>query len=238
MFLNSDFFKYDEQSIMFEDIAAYYHQETKHFTNGIYEGTNLRLTLKLKNRVKPYTIEINGNQEQKYKAIITLSQAIASYRTKKILEAIESQIPVVFESLNGLKIEYRNNEFLLSDTPVKAVLEKNILYFECKDGKKEKIYADTISDIACLMQLLSTKNYFRNNTRQIEQKNRRLYIVFMIFLVLFGLNGFFELCCMKFLFVDVISTLSMILLGVVVFTAPMYLLVARANAKKTEKEYE
>lgn len=58
----SDYFKDDEKIIKFEDIKAFYYQETKQFTNSVYEGNELKFILYLQNQTKPYIIKIDSNK--------------------------------------------------------------------------------------------------------------------------------------------------------------------------------
>ena len=55
-------------------------------------------------------------------------------------------------------------------------------------------------------------------------------------LLIFGLNGYFEICYMDNDFVDIISSLSMVMLGVVIFTSPVFFLARKWNDKKIQEE--
>jgi hypothetical protein len=116
----SDYFKDDEQIIRFEDIISYYHQETAQFTNSVYEGTELKFTLYLKNQTKPYIIKIDSNKKEKYSKIYNLSYTISSFRARNILKELEEKRVVEFMTLNdfklllskenSLKVEYLDNK--------------------------------------------------------------------------------------------------------------------------------
>ena len=58
----------------------------------------------------------------------------------------------------------------------------------------------------------------------------------MFLLIIFGLNGYFEFCCMDNDFIDIVSSLSMILLGVVILTSPIFWLLAKWNERKIKDE--
>lgn len=262
MFLNSDtlknrtvsysngneFFKDDELVIRFEDIFAYYHQETAHIINGVYEGTKLRFTLKLQNEPKPYTIEIDSNKEEKHKNIYTLSYAIASFRAKKIEDAIKNNQIVEFESLQNFTLQYSSSGLNLTYTDkkshylpfeiIKIQLQKNILKFEGSNKRDEQCYANVVSDSAVFLKLIEKLPIFSDETNTIKTKETKLYFIFMGIVTVFGLNGFFEVCCMKNDILEILSTLSMILLGIVIITSPFYWIADKFNQKKLKKEFK
>lgn len=242
----NDYFKDDENIIKFEDIIAFYHKETMQLTNSVYEGNELKFTLYLKNQTKPYIIKIDSNKKDKYKQIYNLSYEIANFRAKDILKVFEEK-SIEFQTLNDfklilskeniLKIEYLNNKNHYEPFTVKSVkMQKNLLVFESENGRKESVFANNISDIALFLQLISKEAYFFDESQNIYQKEKKLYFFMMGLLVVFGLNGYFEFCCMENDFVDIVSSLSMILLGVVVLTSPVFWFVKKWNDKKMEEE--
>ncbi|MDZ7819482.1 MAG: hypothetical protein U5K55_13155 [Aliarcobacter sp.] len=227
MFLNSDtikkrvisfeeetsYFKDDETIIKFEDIIAFYHQETMQLTNSVYEGTKLKFTLFLKNQIKPYIIEIDSNKKEKYKQIYNLSYEIASFRTKNILKEFEEKETIEFLTLNDfkfilskdnfLKLEYLGNKSHYEPFVVhKVKMQKNFLLFESENERKESVFANNISDIALFLKLISKVNYFEDESQKIYKKEKKLYFFMMSLLVIFGLNGYFELCCMDNDFIE------------------------------------
>ena len=243
----SDYFKDDESIIKFEDITAFYHQETVQVTNSVYEGTKLKFTLFLKNQIKPYIIEIDSNKKEKYSKIYNLSCEIATFRAKNILEEFEEKKVVEFGTLNdfklvlsknnSLKLEYLENKSLYEPFVVhKVKMQKNLLIFQAQNKRQETISANSISDIVLFLQLISTLNYFIDESQKIYKKEKKLYFIMMGLLVVFGLNGYFEICCMDNDFIDVVSSLSMILLGVVIFTSPVFWFARKWNDKKMEEE--
>jgi hypothetical protein len=243
----SDYFKDDENIIKFGDIISYYHQETKQFTNSVYEGNELNFTLFLKNQTKPYIIKIDSNKKDKYKQIYNLSHEIASFRSKNILKEFEENKFVEFGTLNDfklilskeniLKIKYLNNKNHYEPFVVyKVKIQKNLLILESENGRKESIFANNISDIALFLELISKESYFFDESQKIYKKEKKLYFFMIGLLVVFGLNGYFEFCCMENDFIDVVSSLSMILLGVVVLTSPVFWFVRKWNDKKMEEE--
>lgn len=243
----SDYFKDDESIIKFEDITAFYHQETVQVTNSVYEGTKLKFTLFLKNQIKPYIIEIDSNKKDKYTQIYNLSNSIASYRAKNILEVFEEKKVIEFITLNdfklllskdnSLKLEYLGNKNHYELFAIhKVKMQKTILIFESENKRQEMIYANSISDIALFLQLISKENYFEDESQKIYKKEKKFYIIMMSLLVIFGLNGYFELCCMDNDFIDIISSLSMIMLGVVILTSPVFWFVQKWNDRKIKDE--
>ncbi len=243
----SDYFKDDESIIKFEDITAFYHQETVQVTNSVYEGTKLKFTLFLKNQIKPYIIEIDSNKKDKYKQIYNLSYEIATFRTKNILKEFEEKEAIEFLTLNDfklilskdniLKLEYLENKSHYEPFVVhKVKMQKNLLIFQAQNKRQETISANSISDIVLFLQLISTLNYFIDESQKIYKKEKKLYFIMMGLLVVFGLNGYFEICCMDNDFIDVVSSLSMILLGVVIFTSPIFWFARKWNDKKMEEE--
>ena len=163
----SDYFKDDEQIIRFEDIISYYHQETAQFTNSVYEGTELKFTLYLKNQTKPYIIKIDSNKKEKYTKIYNLSYTISSFRARNILKELEEKRVVEFMTLNDfklllskenvLKVEYLDNKNHYEPFVVyKVKMQKNLLIFESQNKRQETIYTNSISDIAIFLKLIST----------------------------------------------------------------------------------
>ena len=243
----SDYFKDDASIIKFEDIIAYYHQETMQLTNSVYEGNELKFTLYLKNKIKPYIIKIDSNKKDKYKQIYNLSYSITSFRAKKILKEFEEKDYIEFLTLNDfklilskdniLKLQYINNKNHYEPFVVhKVKMQKNLLIFQAQNKRQETISANSISDIVLFLQLISTLNYFIDESQKIYKKEKKLYFIMMGLLVVFGLNGYFEICCMDNDFIDVVSSLSMILLGVVIFTSPVFWFARKWNDKKMEEE--
>ena len=243
----SDYFKDDEQIIKFEDITAFYHQETMQLTNSVYEGNELKFTLHLKNLIKPYIIKIDSNKKDKYKQIYNLSYEIATFRTKSILKKFEKNEAVEFMTLNNfklilskdniLKLEYLGDKNHYEPFVVNKVkMQKNLLIFQSQDKREEMIYTNSISDVALFLQLISTQNYFIDESQKIYKKEKKIYFFMMGLLVIFGLNGYFEFCCMDNDFIDVISSLSMIMLGVVILTSPLFWFVSKWNERKIKDE--
>ena len=243
----SDYFKDDEQIIRFEDIISYYHQETAQFTNSVYEGRELKFTLYLKNQTKPYIIEIDSNKKEKYTKIYNLSYTISSFRARNILKELEEKRVVEFMTLNNfklllskenvLKVEYLDNKNHYEPFVVyKVKMQKNLLIFESQNKRQETIYTNSISDVAIFLKLISTQNYFEDESQKIYKKEKKLYFIMMSLLVIFGLNGYFEICCMDNDFIDIISSLSMIMLGVAILTSPIFWFARKWNDKKIENE--
>ena len=242
----SDYFKDDEQIIKFEDITAFYHQETMQLTNSVYEGNELKFTLHLKNQIKPYIIKIDSNKKDKYEQIYNLSYAITSFRAKNILKKIEQKEAIEFSTLNdfkltlskdnSLELHYFGNKNHYEPFVVhKIKMQKNLLIFESLNKRQEIIYANSISDISLFLQEISKQNYFEDESQKIYKREKKLYFIMMSLLVIFGLNGYFEFCCMNNDFVDIISSLSKILLGVVILTSPVFWFVRKWNNKKIEE---
>ena len=174
----SDFFKDDENIIKFEDIKAYYHQETKQITNSVYEGTKLKFTLFLKNQIKPYIIEIDSNKKEKYNQIYKLSNLIGTFRAKNIMKELEENDVVEFMTLNDfklilskdniLKLEYLGDKNHYESFVVYTVkMQKNLLVFQSQNKREEIIYANSISDVALFLQLISIQNYFIDESQRI-----------------------------------------------------------------------
>ncbi len=243
----SDYFKDDEIIIKFEDITAFYHQETIQITNSVYEGNELKFTLYLKNQIKPYIIRIDSNKKDKYKQIYNLSYEIATFRAKNILKEFEENEAIEFMTLkdfklilskdNILKLEYLGDKNHYEPFVVhKVKMQKNLLMFESQNKREEMIYANSISDVGLFLQLISTQNYFIDESQKIHKKERKIYLIMIGLMVIFGLNGYFEFCCMDNDFVDVVSSLSMIMLGVVILTSPLFWFVGKWNDKKIEEE--
>jgi hypothetical protein len=242
----SDYFKDDEQIIKFEDITAFYHQETMQLTNSVYEGNELKFTLHLKNLIKPYIIKIDSNKKEKYSQIYNLSYAITSFRAKNILKEFEEK-SIEFQTLNDFKLilskenilelQYLGNKNHYEPFIVhKIKMQKNLLIFQSQNKRQETIYANSISDIALFLQEISKQNYFEDESQKIYKKEKKLYFIMMGLLVIFGLNGYFEFCCMNNDFVDIISSLSMIMLGVVILTSPVFWFVSKWNERKIKDE--
>ena len=242
----SDYFKDNETIIKFEDIISYYHQETMQLTNSVYEGNELKFTLYLKNQAKPYIIKIDSNKKDKYKQIYNLSYEIATIRAKNILKEFEegsvefqtlNDFKLVLSKQNILELQYLGNKNYYEPFVVKSVkMQKNFLIFESEKARKESAFANNISDIALFLELISKENYFIDESQKIYKKERKLYLFMMGLLVIFGLNGYFDFCCMDNHFIDVVSSLSMIMLGVVIFTSPAFFLAKKYNDKKIQEE--
>lgn len=259
MFLNSDtikkriitfhkehnYFEDDGFIIKFEDITAFFHQEKMQMTNGVYEGVELTFTLELKEQIKPYIIKIDSKKEEKYKLIYTISNAISGYRTKKILGDLAQNQTTEFKTLNNFKLIFSNKGILeivyidrKSFAVKKAKMQKNLILFEGDDNYREVIYANTISDISLFLQLLSQQNYFIDESQKIILKEKKQYMVMMSLLGIFGLNGYFKFCCMENDIIEVVSSLSQIMLGVFILTFPFFWLAGQFNFKKMKEEIE
>lgn len=70
-------------------------------------------------------------------------------------------------------------------------------------------------------------------------KRRETLSFYMGLLVIFGLNGYFDFCCMHNHFIDVVG-LSMIYVRVVIFTSPAFFLqkIQQIKIRKKEIIYE
>lgn len=261
MFLNKDsiqkrllcfeqhttYFEDDAKRIAFEDCTAYFHEEVRQVTNGVYEGTSLKLTLYLKDSPQPYALEIDSNKQEKYKTVYQISHAIAAYRTKALLEKIQEQQTVVFETLNGLVFTYANGvvRFCVKSGPehedfyeAQTIrLQKNSLVCQSK-GKRASVLLQRVSDGVLFVHLVASLPCFKDESHAKIRRERWLYAIFMGLLVLFGLNGFFAFCCMEAGIIKGISELCRVLLGVVLLVSPAYWLVGKSNEKKMKKEHD
>ncbi|MDD2652227.1 MAG: hypothetical protein PHX44_04165 [Sulfurimonas sp.] len=239
----NDYFEDDGRTIRFEDILSFYHQEIMQVTNSVYEGTKLVFTLYLKNDTKPYIVEIDSNKEDKYKTIYTISNAIARYRAKKILANLQNGQGEVFETLRDFNLSFENGVLELCYTKnrfavQKVKLQKNLLVLECEDGSKETLYANSISDIGIFLQIVSTKDFFSDETDTIKKRDDKAYFVLMALMAFFGINGFFDICCMQNDVLEGVSRLSQVMLGVFIMTAPVFWLSSKSNYKKMKKEMD
>jgi hypothetical protein len=245
---NDEYFFDGEQRIEFENITSYYHQETSQTTNNIYEGTKLRVVLHIKYFQKPYIIEIDSKKEEKYKLVYTLSFAIAQYRKKKILEELAFKKKVVFQTQNyfvlefeesgTLKLIYQDKKSYYQPFMVQKVkLEKHLITFIGADKSEEEfIYAYTISDISLFFELMSAQSYFSDETLAKEKRETKLSYMLMILIVLFGVNGYFEACCMENDFVEFVSDISLFLVKLTLLLAPFGIIAHLVNNKKKQKE--
>lgn len=244
----SDYFKDSDEIIKFEDIISYFHQETAQFTNNVYEGTKLVLTLYIKNRAKPYIIKIDSNKEEKYKLVYTLSFAIAKYREDEIIKNLTTNTKIIFKTQNDFELHYlddklevvyiNSKDHYLPFEVHSVKTEKNFITFKNQNGRKECIYTNTISDISIFLQLISTKDYFKDETKKALMRDKKSYFIFLGLIFIFGLNGYFKVCCMDVEIIEIFSQLAMILLGIFILCAPFFYLVSIFNANKIRKEFE
>lgn len=245
---NDEYFFDGEQRIEFANITSYYHQETSQITNHIYEGTKLRVVLHIKYFQKPYFIEIDSNKEEKYKLVYALSFAIAQYRKKKILEELAFKKKVVFQTQNHfvlefeesgtLKLIYQDKKGHYQPFEVQNVkLEKHLLTLFAKDTSQEEfIYTYTISDISLFLELMKSQSYFSDETLAKEKRKTKLSYILMVLVVLFGINGYFEVCCMENDFVEFVSDTSLFLVQLTLLLAPFAIIVNILNNKQKQKE--
>jgi hypothetical protein len=237
---NDEYFFDGEQRIEFENITSYYHQETSQTTNNIYEGIKLRVVLYIKYFQKPYIIEIDSKKEEKYKLIYTLSLAITQYRKKKILEELAFKKKVVFQTQNYFVLEFEESgtlKLIYQDyqpfTVQKVKLEGYLItLFGADKSEEEFIYAYTISDISLFVELINAQSYFSDETLAKEERKTKLSNMLIILIVIFGVNGYFEVCCMENDFVDFVSDTSLFL---VQFT-PLMVISYILEKKQKQKE--
>jgi hypothetical protein len=241
---NDEYFFDGEQRIEFENITSYYHQETSQTTNNIYEGIKLRVVLHIKYFQKPYIIEIDSNKEEKYKLVYTLSLAITQYRKKKILEELAFKKKVVFQTQNHFVLEFEESgtlKLIYEDyqpfTVQKVKLEGYLItLFGADKSEEEFIYAYTISDISLFVELMNAQSYFSDETLAKEERETKLSNMLIILIVIFGVNGYFEVCCMENDFVEFVSDLSLFLVKLTLLLAPFGIIAHLVNNKKKQKE--
>ena len=150
-----NFFLDDGKKYHFKDITSYYHIEIEHFTNSIYQGNELDLSLTFKDIEKPYIIHIKSNHEEKYKTVYKLSHGIANYREKYLMQNYNDTKELRFKSFSNdfdivikdqdIYVEYLNpihnqgfkiEKIYLIDKHIELVGDK----------QKEKIAINQISD--------------------------------------------------------------------------------------------
>ena len=241
---NDEYFFDGEQRIEFENITSYYHQETSQTTNNVYEGIKLRVVLHIKYFQKPYIIEIDSNKEKKFKLVYTLSFAITQYRKKKILEELAFKKKVVFQTQNYFVLEFEESgtlKLIHEDyqpfTVQKVKLEGYLITLFGADKREEEfIYADTISDISLFVKLMNAQSYFSDETLAKEERETKLSNMLIVLIALFGVNGYFEVCCMKNDFVKFVSELALVLVQLTLLFAPFAIIANIFNSKKKQKE--
>lgn len=249
---NSDEFFYDDDiKYLFSDITSHYHSETSHYTNSVYQGTSLLVTVTFLDVEKPYRIEIDSNKEAKYKSVYLLSFAIAAYRAKILRKAFEEGCEVRFATLDVFGIVIKEGDMFLeypNKTPIKV---EKILQSHDKRGlefiaqeTKERINLNSISDKVVFLELSSQVLPLEEKSLSLIQKAlqtitpiaRKLYL---LYITTFGTAYFLGRFCCEDIPVNGWSETGAILL---IFTAIMYTLmhffIVPHEIEKREKEMD
>ncbi len=250
--LKNDFFTYGDKVINFSDINAIYTQGTTHFTNSVYEKTNLDTTLVIQDS-QNIKLTANSRDMQKYKTLSDLSESIEASRYKRLQVEYLKNSHLVFSVISGeFELVFEDGKLF-----VKYVKSKrpNSVEFEVKSIKhlqnslllkglveNENISLGSISDKTLFILLAGkTVEYIMPSENSTIKREATLWKYFYIITTVFGINGLAEIWFKTSLFrhTEPIATLSLIagiLLGVVIITSPMYWLVHKLNVRKVQKE--
>lgn len=240
---DDDFFMDEGIKIEFENISSYFHKETAVITNSVYEGRRLELVLKFID--DEYKIEIDSNRDKKYKNIYDISYGIEQYREERLKEQYQKTKKIVFDTYHktfditmddgSIIVNFKGEKLHYKPIHVdKITLVENVINFYEKD-RKVSIYAQDISDKRLFLELCGDILPIKIDTTDQELKDKA-WRYFVIFVAIFGINGWFEICCMDIDVIETTSKLSGILLGVWVAVYPAAKLVDHFNGRKLKKE--
>lgn len=246
-----EFFYDDGVKYLFSDITSYYHQETLHYTNSVYQGTSLLFTVTFATLEKPYRIEIDSNKEAKYKSVYLLSFAIATYRAKMLRKVFEEGCEVRFATLDVFDIILKNSNMFLEYQNKTSIKIEKILQSHDKRGlefiaqeTKESIELNSISDKMVFLELcsqvvpLETKplGVLQKTWQNITSVGMKLYL---LYITTFGTAYFLgRFCCEDIPQNGWMETGAVLLIFTAIMYTLMHFFVVPHEIGKREKEME
>lgn len=260
MFLNTDnikkknitynqndlFFMQGDKKIDFENITSYFHKETRVTTNSVYEGIKLEFGCRVLNREDNIKFLIDSNKDVKYKTIYSISLALEKYRYSRLNDEYKATQKMTFETWNNLfdivlegesiSINYKGEKSHYKPMKVnKITQQENIIIFH-GNGRTQVVYVQDIADYKLFLELCIKIISIELNKNDSKLKSI-FWKYFIIFIVVFGINGWFKLCCMDNEVIETTSILSSILLGVWAIIYPIQrFIIEPLNNRKREKE--
>lgn len=244
------FFKYGDETILFDKVVDLYESSVANYTNAAYEKRELYVSVILdisqKKELRADSVDMDG-----FIVLNNLYEALLNYRTKNLVAEFAREGKLAFKTSNDemkfvfedekLKVIFNKSKRSNSkDFFVDEIIQISNYYSISGEGENEKIPFDLISYKA-LFRAMSAESVgfsFAQHT-----KGEALFLkYFKVVFVIFGLNGMGELWFETSLFshTEPIETLSLVagmILSLALFVfAPLYWVADKLNAKKLKYE--
>lgn len=226
----------------YADIEAFYYSENVLFTNAVYMGKCNSVSIRLKGEARERTYKCNRNDKNDHLTLKELANSIGEYRRPQIIEIYQKQQQYSFRL-------FKKNYTLLT------VAHDGIVFHEQKidrihvvqgRGGIELVAANktfflptnTLSDATTFLELAA--RHVLIHDKQYSFGHNHLLRVYCAIVVVFGVNGWLDsigyAVGMQVSIIEVLSVMSKIMLSVHMLTAPLYLIVAKVNARNIAKD--
>jgi hypothetical protein len=241
-----DFFTVDGERMPFSSISAFYCSSTDYFTNHVYEGNSLRITLEFGEGMRLETYEVDSNHREHYRLLHLIADAIAVFRREKLMAGLRNDGEIFFAIYgHGKSLHLKDTELYLGEERVGALAIDTggkQSQFEFELSKRQFcVNSYRISDSALFLELVAR---LLPVTRKAPSRLERLLgRAFVGAVLILGVNGWvagvFDAGLLRsFPLFEGLSTVAGIVLALWVVLRPFFWLVRRFNAGRMARRLE
>lgn len=191
-----EFFTIDDEVYRFADITAYFMTSTDLYTNGVFEGNRLNVSLRIGGGEDLHRHEVDSQYLKPYHLLQQISAAIESYRAEKLLQCYTEQsylsLPIKGESTT---LYFRDDILCLNDEQVQSCrlnIETTAISFEfAQPDKTISIAKSDVSDTALFLYLVASLKLLV--VEEIPETSSKFLRYLFVALGIFALNGWFDI---------------------------------------------
>ncbi len=252
-------FLLDGESVHFDEVEHFFQRITEHYQYSVYTGKTVNLHLVFYGDRPSLQIEAKTPEYDVYGVVFRLSEFLADYRFQK-MQKIHQQGECLSFSIRQKRFRYYltlQSEDLTFveicprlDLPdehqrhkvEQILLQDSIFRFCFAGGGSKTVPSAAIADVSVFFVLISATPLLCLFP---EKKNPRFEracnIVWLLLLLLFALNGWFEFCCMDLLWIQLPSVLAKIIVMIGMILTPVSFFVTNpfnSRSKAREAEHE
>ncbi|WP_114416226.1 hypothetical protein [Marinospirillum perlucidum] len=218
------------ECIPFDEVKNFYQKFTEVYVNHIYMGKLLEVELHFHTDRKPFTACVDTRHPYDYARLYQLAYHLSEYRQQQLQHHYQQGETQHFPervgrytlSLKGPQLSLIDQQNEDASNPhgwmvTQAIKLQGNLLVKGSSGQKVHFNLQAFSDAEALLSFLSKVPVFEDADRQLTHNNQtfgRLSLIGLLVFTAFAVNGWFELCCLDSLWIEVPSLLAQILLPV------------------------
>ena len=222
------------ERIEFDAISVVFEQQTDHYFSQVYQGKTLTLELQFNDGRSPWRVSVDNKpiHAHHYAAMFQLAHRISAYRQHKIQVAHKKGEPVYFRTrqpdyqlkLIGHQLSLIDHAHNADHRVVEVVQQNHHLIIKTQSGQTQRFALAALSDSETLLGLIHHQAWFKEGEGHHAKQTLWILALSLSLFLVVGLNGWFEWCCMDWLWVEIISKFASLILIFAVMFLPVLIL--------------